>query len=123
MSRAVIVVVGFLEPYLSHLCGKRQDNSCWKANQNVCLDLRGNPIYDFFPHPRYVIERIHVEQPSLHVSSEDLGGRPEEQRDPQTKEVVEQLLKIADDLNRNAEFQRYVIGYSQNQRAGISSPE
>lgn len=59
----------------------------------------------FFPHPSYVIERMHVEQPSLHVSSEDLGGRPEEQRDPQTKEVVEQLLKIADDLNRNAEFQ------------------
>uniref|UniRef100_H3D9M0 Zgc:153993 n=1 Tax=Tetraodon nigroviridis TaxID=99883 RepID=H3D9M0_TETNG len=56
----------------------------------------------------YVIERIHVEQPSLHVSSEDLGGRSEEQRDPQTKEVVEQLLKIADDLNRNAEFQHLV---------------
>lgn len=61
-----------------------------------------------------MIERIHVDQPSLHVSSEDLGGRPEEQGDPQTKEVVEQLLKIADDLNRNAEFQRYVMGYQQN---------
>lgn len=58
-----------------------------------------------FFHPRYVIERIRVEQPSLHISSEDLGGEPEEQCDPQTKEVVEQLLKIADDLNRNAEFQ------------------
>lgn len=53
-----------------------------------------------------MIERIHVEQPSLRVSSEDLGGRPEELRDKQTKEVVEQLLKIADDLNRNAEFQQ-----------------
>lgn len=53
-----------------------------------------------------MIERIHVEQPSLHISSEDLGGQPEEQSDPQTKEVVEQLLKIADDLNRNAEFQQ-----------------
>lgn len=53
-----------------------------------------------------MIERIHAEEPSLHVSSEDLGGRPEEQRDPQTKEVVEQLLKIADDLNRNVELQR-----------------
>lgn len=69
-----------------------------------------------------MIERIHVEQPFLHVSSEDLGGRPEEQRDPQTKEVVEQLLKIADDLNRNAEFQRYVIGYSKNKRDYISIP-
>lgn len=49
---------------------------------------------------------MHVEQPSLHVSSEDLGGRPEEQQDPKTKEVVEQLLKIADDLNRNVEFQQ-----------------
>lgn len=94
-----------------------------KPAQKVCLVFRGIfkhhipckyiEIYeellflcDFFPHSRYVIERIHVEQPSLHVSSEDLGGRSEEQRDPQTKEVVEQLLKIADDLNRNAEFQQ-----------------
>lgn len=56
--------------------------------------------------PRYVIERINAEEPSRHVSSEDLGGRPNEQQDPQVKEVVEQLLKIADELNRNAELQR-----------------
>lgn len=55
---------------------------------------------------RYVIERINLQDPGLHVSSEDLGGRPNEQKDPQVKEVVEQLLKIADDLNRNAELQR-----------------
>ncbi len=55
---------------------------------------------------RYVIERISTEEPSRHVSSEDLGGRPDEQQDPQIKEVVEHLLKIADELNRNAEFQR-----------------
>ncbi|KAG7221787.1 hypothetical protein INR49_028861 [Caranx melampygus] len=54
----------------------------------------------------YVIERINTEDPARHVSSEDLGGRPDEQQDPQVKEVVEQLLKIADDLNRNVEFQR-----------------
>ncbi|XP_029702370.1 apoptosis regulator BAX [Takifugu rubripes] len=56
----------------------------------------------------YVIERIHAEEPLLHVSSEDLGGRPEEHQDPKIKEVVEQLLKIADDLNRNVELQRLV---------------
>ncbi|XP_041846950.1 apoptosis regulator BAX [Melanotaenia boesemani] len=56
----------------------------------------------------YVIERINTEDPARHVSSEDLGGRPDEQQDPQVKEVVEQLLKIAEELNRNAEFQRLV---------------
>ncbi|XP_044052720.1 apoptosis regulator BAX [Siniperca chuatsi] len=56
----------------------------------------------------YVIERINTEEPGRHVSSEDLGGRPNEQQDPQIKEVVEQLLKIAEELNRNAEFQRLV---------------
>lgn len=99
------------------------------CHQGLNILKKKNTVYnelsflcDFFSHPRYVIQRIHVEQPSLHVSSEDLGGRPEEQRDPQTKEVVEQLIKIAEELNRNAEFQRYVIGYQQNQRAYISSP-
>lgn len=56
--------------------------------------------------PRYVIERINTEEPSRHVSSEDLGGRSNEHQDPHIKEVVEQLLKIADELNRNAELQR-----------------
>ncbi|XP_042266187.1 apoptosis regulator BAX [Thunnus albacares] len=56
----------------------------------------------------YVIERINTEDPVRHVSSEDLGGRPNEQQDPQIKEVVEQLLKIADELNKNAELQRLI---------------
>lgn len=63
-------------------------------------------IYSFTLYPRYVIERISVEEPSLHITSEELGGRPDEQRDPQIKEVVEQLLKIADDMNKSVEFQR-----------------
>lgn len=53
----------------------------------------------------YVITHINTEDPSRHVTSEDLGGRPDEQQDPQIKEVVEQLRKIADELNRNAELQ------------------
>lgn len=61
-----------------------------------------------YPHRRYVIERINTEDPSRHVSSEDLGGRPDELQDPQIKEVVDQLLKIADELNRNAELQRLI---------------
>lgn len=55
---------------------------------------------------RYVIERINLQDPDLYVSSEDLGGSPNEQEDPQIKEVVEQLLKIADDINRNAVLQQ-----------------
>ncbi|XP_077420988.1 apoptosis regulator BAX [Vanacampus margaritifer] len=56
----------------------------------------------------YVIERINTEDPTRHVTSEDLGGRSNEQEEPQIKEVVEQLLKIADELNRNAELQRLI---------------
>ncbi|CAM9171388.1 unnamed protein product [Lampetra planeri] len=56
----------------------------------------------------YVIERMNTEDPELRVSSEDLGGSSKEQQDPQIKDVVDQLLKIADELNRNAEFQRLI---------------
>ncbi|KAK5916008.1 hypothetical protein CesoFtcFv8_001550 [Champsocephalus esox] len=56
----------------------------------------------------YVIERINAEEPSRHVSSEHLGGRPNEQQDPRVKEMVQQLLKIADEMNRNAELQRLI---------------
>ncbi|XP_043952134.1 apoptosis regulator BAX [Gambusia affinis] len=56
----------------------------------------------------YVIERISTEDPGRHVDSVDLGGRPHEQDDPEVKEVVDQLLKIADELNRNVEFQRLI---------------
>ncbi|CAN9506869.1 unnamed protein product [Ophioblennius macclurei] len=56
----------------------------------------------------YVIERINSQDPSRHVSSEDLGGCPGEQQDPQIKEVVEQLLRIAEEMNRNAELQRLI---------------
>lgn len=60
---------------------------------------------------RYVIERVTVEHPAIRVSHEDLGGRPQEADDPQIKEVVDQLLKIADDLNKNAELQQYVFNF------------
>ncbi|XP_075966296.1 apoptosis regulator BAX [Anarhichas minor] len=56
----------------------------------------------------FVTARINAEDPSRHVSSEQLGGRPGEQQDPQIKEVVHQLLKIADEMNRNAELQRLI---------------
>uniref|UniRef100_A0A8C1TE64 Uncharacterized protein n=1 Tax=Cyprinus carpio TaxID=7962 RepID=A0A8C1TE64_CYPCA len=58
---------------------------------------------------RYIIERITVEDPSIHVSHEDLGGRPQDAEDPQIKDVVDQLLKIADELNKNAELQQYTL--------------
>lgn len=56
----------------------------------------------------YVIERINTEDPERSVSSVDLGGRPNEQQDPNIKEVVEQLLRIADEMNRNAELQHLI---------------
>ncbi|KAM6942720.1 apoptosis regulator BAX [Xenentodon cancila] len=62
----------------------------------------------------YVIERINAEDPGLRVSSEDLGGRSDEQKDPNIKEVVEQLLRIADELNRNAELQRLINQVGSN---------
>ncbi|KAL2089080.1 hypothetical protein ACEWY4_015979 [Coilia grayii] len=56
----------------------------------------------------FVIERIQTENPDVHVSREILGGNPSEGDDPQIKEVVGQLLRIADDLNRNAELQHLI---------------
>lgn len=47
----------------------------------------------------------------MHVSHEDLGGSPQDGDDPQIKEVVGQLLKIADDLNKHAELQQYVFDF------------
>ncbi|XP_026071647.1 apoptosis regulator BAX-like [Carassius auratus] len=63
---------------------------------------------------RYVIERVTVEDPSVHVSHEDLGGRAHEAEDPQIKEVVHQLLKIADDLHKNAELQHLISTVQAN---------
>ncbi|KAK7175756.1 hypothetical protein R3I93_000122 [Phoxinus phoxinus] len=62
----------------------------------------------------YIIERVTVDDPSLHVSHEDLGGRPEEGDDPHIKEVVGQLLKIADNLNQNAELRHLISTVQAN---------
>ncbi|XP_056134371.1 apoptosis regulator BAX [Lampris incognitus] len=62
----------------------------------------------------YVIRRISTEDPGRHVSPIDLGGSPNEQQDPQIKEVVEQLLKIADEMNRNAELQQLISQVQNN---------
>lgn len=63
-------------------------------------------LFAFVLYFRYVIERMNADEPSQHVSSEDLGGRPNEQKDPKIKEVVGQLLKIADEMDNVVEFQR-----------------
>ncbi|XP_051996892.1 apoptosis regulator BAX-like isoform X2 [Xyrauchen texanus] len=62
----------------------------------------------------YVIERAAVEDPNIHVGHEDLGGRPQDSYDPQIKEFVDQLLRIADDLNRNAELQHLISTVEAN---------
>ncbi|XP_076879824.1 apoptosis regulator BAX [Brachyhypopomus gauderio] len=56
----------------------------------------------------YVVGRFNAENPDMQVSSVDLGGQADEATDPHMKEVVNQLLRIADDLNRNVELQRLV---------------
>ncbi|XP_029000912.1 apoptosis regulator BAX [Betta splendens] len=56
----------------------------------------------------YVIERLSTEDPNQQVSTEHLGGMPNELQDPKVKKVVEQLITIADELNRNAELQRLI---------------
>lgn len=65
-------------------------------------------MFYFALYLRYVIAQINADEPSRGVSSEDLGGRPNEQKDPKIKEVVGQLLKIADEMDNDAEFQRSV---------------
>lgn len=67
----------------------------------------------------YVIRRLSTENPAMHLSRVDLGGRPEEGDDPQMKVVVEQLLKIADDLNRNAELQHLINTVEANCAQGV----
>ncbi|XP_066503706.1 apoptosis regulator BAX isoform X2 [Hoplias malabaricus] len=62
----------------------------------------------------YVIERISTENPPMHVSPEELGGRPDEGADPQVKEVVEQLIRIAEELNQNAELQHLISTVEAN---------
>ncbi|KAG1941365.1 apoptosis regulator BAX isoform X2 [Pimephales promelas] len=62
----------------------------------------------------YIVERVTVDDPSMHVSPVDLGGRPQETEDPHIKEVVGQLLKIADDLNRNAVLQHLISTVQAN---------
>ncbi|XP_026147438.1 apoptosis regulator BAX [Mastacembelus armatus] len=62
----------------------------------------------------FVVERMNTENPGQHICSEDLGGDPDELQDPQIKEVVGQLLKIADELNRNAELQQLINQVQDN---------
>uniref|UniRef100_A0A8C6T293 Zgc:153993 n=1 Tax=Neogobius melanostomus TaxID=47308 RepID=A0A8C6T293_9GOBI len=83
-----------------------------ESNQSLHLTLLPS-ICDsiLFSHvnmSRYVMERMNREHPARRISSEYLGGRPHEQDDQNIKQVVEQLLKIADEINRNAELQRLV---------------
>ncbi|KAL1007052.1 hypothetical protein UPYG_G00081270 [Umbra pygmaea] len=53
----------------------------------------------------YVVERMRADDPERHLTQQDLGGEPNELDNPQIKDVVNQLLIIADDLNRNIELQ------------------
>ncbi|XP_066556682.1 apoptosis regulator BAX [Amia ocellicauda] len=56
----------------------------------------------------YVVEAMRTDNPDVHLDSEDLGGRPQEGQDPQIKEIVQHLLVIADELNRNAELEHLI---------------
>ncbi|XP_049452311.1 apoptosis regulator BAX-like [Epinephelus fuscoguttatus] len=56
----------------------------------------------------YVIECCKAEEPGRHISSELLGGKPNEQQDPQIKEVVQQLIKMTNDMDKNIELRRLI---------------
>ncbi|XP_028812370.1 apoptosis regulator BAX [Denticeps clupeoides] len=56
----------------------------------------------------YVMDNINQENPELHVTPEVLGGRSSEREDPIIKDIVDQLIKISDELNRNAELQHLI---------------
>ncbi|KAJ8416187.1 hypothetical protein AAFF_G00382090 [Aldrovandia affinis] len=56
----------------------------------------------------YVIESVRTDDPQMHLVLEDLGGRENEGQDPQVKEVVSHLLKIAEELNRDTELERLI---------------
>nr|ACO13345.1 Apoptosis regulator BAX [Esox lucius] len=62
----------------------------------------------------FVIRRISTDDPQRHLSPEDLGGESNELEDRQIKDVVSQLLIIADDLNRNAELQHLMSTVQAN---------
>ncbi|KAG9334535.1 hypothetical protein JZ751_007534 [Albula glossodonta] len=52
----------------------------------------------------YVIESVITDDPKMHLVPEDLGGRKNEGQDPEVKEIVSHLLKIAEELNKDAEL-------------------
>ncbi|KAG5840000.1 apoptosis regulator BAX [Anguilla rostrata] len=54
----------------------------------------------------YVIQSVNRDDPRMHLVPEDLGGRADEGQEPEVKEVVLRLRKIAEDLNRDAELER-----------------
>lgn len=62
----------------------------------------------------YVMEQIHTEEPTLHVRPEDLGGTTEEVENPQIKGIVEQLLKIAEELNQSTELRQLLSTVEAN---------
>lgn len=62
----------------------------------------------------YVVERISSEHPDRRLSSEDLGGRSGELLDPEIKDVVDQLLKIAEELNHNVELRQLISRVQAN---------
>ncbi|KAJ8252007.1 hypothetical protein COCON_G00213190 [Conger conger] len=56
----------------------------------------------------YVIESARIDYPEMHLGPEDIGGRADEGREPEVKEIVSHLLKIAADLNRDTELERLI---------------
>ncbi|KAJ8349348.1 hypothetical protein SKAU_G00244780 [Synaphobranchus kaupii] len=56
----------------------------------------------------YVIESVRMEDPQMYLVPEDFGGRADEVQDPQVKEVVLHLRKIAETLNKDTELERLI---------------
>ncbi|KAJ8249471.1 hypothetical protein GJAV_G00235320 [Gymnothorax javanicus] len=54
----------------------------------------------------FVIDSAHRDDPEMHLVPENLGGRNDEGQEPQVKEIVAHLRRIADDLNMDAKLNR-----------------
>ncbi|KAJ7985781.1 hypothetical protein DPEC_G00344030 [Dallia pectoralis] len=62
----------------------------------------------------YVIQRLSRDDPQRRLSPEDLGGDSNELEDDQIKDVVNQLLIISDNMNRNTELKHLVSSVQAN---------
>ncbi|XP_005996279.1 apoptosis regulator BAX isoform X2 [Latimeria chalumnae] len=56
----------------------------------------------------FIVQLTHNDDQEIHLRPEDLGGSQNDIENPKTKEIVNNLIKIGDELNKNVELQRMI---------------